>query len=102
MMEVFRYPTPEGFNDLLICSDGEVLTGLLFAGSRDETNIVETFHETSLPPIIQDTFRWLDVYFSGHQPDFKPAYRMEGLTPFRKAFLDIVCGIPFGQTMTYG
>lgn len=27
---------------------------------------------------------------------------MEGLTPFRKAVLDIVCEIPFGQTMTYG
>ena len=27
---------------------------------------------------------------------------MEGLTPFRKAVLDIVSEIPFGQTMTYG
>ena len=27
---------------------------------------------------------------------------MEGLTPFRKAVLDIVCETPFGKTMTYG
>ena len=27
---------------------------------------------------------------------------MEGLTSFRKAVLNIVCEIPFGQTMTYG
>lgn len=101
-MKVFRYSTPEGFDDLLLYTDGEVLTGLLFAGSRNETNVVETRHATSLPTIICDTFRWLDIYFSGRQPDFTPAYRMEGLTPFRKAVLDIVCEIPFGQTLTYG
>ena len=102
MMEVFRYPTPEGFDDLLIYTDGEVLTGLLFADSRDETIVVETQNFASLPSVICDTFRWLDIYFSGRQPDFTPAFRMEGLTLFREAVLDIVCEIPFGQTMTYG
>ena len=106
-MNTFLYLTPKGFDDLLMCSDGKVLTGLWFAGSRDDDKqslgIVETRCATSLqPPIIQDTFRWLDNYFSGRQPDFTPAYRMEGLTPFRKAVLDIVCEISFGQTMTYG
>ena len=102
MMNVFRYPTPKGFDDLLMYTDGEVLTGLLFAGSRDKMNLVEMCHGASLPTIICDTCRWLDLYFSGRQPDFTPAYHMEGLTPFRKAVLDIVCEIPFGQTMTYG
>ena len=106
MMNVFRYPTPEGFDDLLMYTDGEVLTGLLFTGSRDEHKqlsiVVETRRATSQPTIIRDTCRWLDIYFSGRQPDFTPAYRMEGLTPFRKAVLDVVSEIPFGQTMTYG
>ena len=105
-MDVFRYPTPEGFDDLLMSTDGEVLTGLWFAGSRDENKhplgVVETRHGTSLPPVIHDTYRWLDLYFTGRQPDFTPAYRMEDLTPFRKAVLDIVCEIPFGRTLTYG
>ena len=109
-MDTFRYPTPEGFDDLLMCTDGEALTGLWFEGSHDEnqyaSGIVETFPETSqiptLFPVIRDTCRWLDMYFSGRQPDFTPVYRMEGLTPFRKAVLDKVCEIPFGQTMTYG
>ena len=105
-MNAFLYPTPEGFDDLLMRTDGEVLTGLWFAGSRDEnkhiSDVVETQNVVSLPPIIQDTFRWLDVYFSGRQPNFTPAYRLKDLTPFRKAVLDVVCEIPFGQTMTYG
>ena len=106
MMEVFRYPTPDGFDDLMLYTDGEVLTGLLFAGSRDDHkqlfDVVETRRATSLPSIIRDTYRWLDIYFTGRQPDFTPAFRMEGLTPFRKAVLDVVSKIPFGQTMTYG
>ena len=105
-MAIFRYQTPEGFDDLLMSADGEVLTGLWFAGSRDDKkhslDIVETRRATSLPPVIRDTYHWLDVYFSGRQPDFTPAYRMEGLTPFRKAVLDVVNEIPFGGTMTYG
>ena len=105
-MAIFSYPTPEGFDDLLMSTDGKSLTGLWFAGSRDENKhlmgVVETRHATSLPPVIHDTYHWLDLYFTGRQPDFTPAYRMEGLTPFRKAVLDVVCEIPFGETMTYG
>ena len=105
-MDVFRYQTPEGFDDMLMCTDGEVLTGLWFEGSLDAnkhiSNLVETRHGTSLPIIIHDACRWLDVYFSGRQPDFTPAYHMQDLTPFRKAVLDVVYEIPFGQTMTYG
>lgn len=102
MINVFHYPTPKGFDDLLMYTDGEVLTGLLFVDSRDNTNTVETWRAASLQPVIRDTCHWLDLYFSGRQPDFMPAFRMEGLTPFRKAVLDMVCKIPFGQTMTYG
>ena len=98
----FRYPTPEGFDDLLLQSDGEALTSLLFDGSHDKMDRVEMLCPASLPPVILDAFRWLDVFFTGRQPDFMPAYRMPGLTPFRKAVLDVVCEIPFGQTMTYG
>ena len=105
-MATYLYPTPEGFDDLLMSTDGKALTGLWFAGSRDENKhplgVVETRHGSSLPPVIHDTYRWLDFYFTGHQPDFTPAYRMEDLTPFRKVVLDIVCEIPFGHTLTYG
>ena len=45
--------------------------------------------------------KWLDVYFSGKEPDFTPPLRME-TTPFRKAVWEILLTIPFGQTMTYG
>jgi methylated-DNA-[protein]-cysteine S-methyltransferase len=105
-MTTFLYSAPQGFDDIWMCTDGEVLTGLWFAGSRHENkhplDVVETRRATSLPLVIHDTCRWLDIYFTGRQPDFTPTYRMEDLTPFRKTVLDIVREIPFGKTMTYG
>lgn len=102
MKYIQRYHTPEGFDDLLMCSDGEVLTGLWFEGSRDSRCFVEALQETSLPPVLFETCRWLDIYFTGCQPDFIPAYRIDNLTPFRKLVSDIMLKIPFGQIVTYG
>lgn len=97
------YHTPEGFDDLVISSDGKALTGLWFAGSHDgDKQRVETRPDMALQGVFRDTCHWLDIYFSGRQPDFTPAYRMEGLTSFRKAVSEVMCEIPFGQTMTYG
>lgn len=106
MPSVFRYITPDGFDNLLLRSDGEALTGLWFEYSRDEDkhrrDMGEMWHEASLPPVLEETCRWLDLYFSGHQPDFIPKYRIENLTPFRKEVLELMCQIPFGTTVTYG
>lgn len=53
------------------------------------------------PPIFQETKRWLDLYFSGQQPDFFPSFRITS-TPFRHLVYDILLNIPYGQTKTYG
>lgn len=55
-----------------------------------------------IPPILQDTIHWLDIYFSGHNPNFTPAYRVDNQTPFRKDVIEILTKIPFGKTVTYG
>lgn len=104
---IIRYQTPDGFDDLLMCSDGEMLTGLGFEGSREDVkckrfNPVETMCTSSLPPVLKNTIRWLDIYFSGCQPDFTPAYRMENLTPFRQEVMELLSEIPYGNTLTYG
>lgn len=91
-----KYGTPAGFADMVMISDGKVLTGLHFAESmRSDCG------ECDLP-IFRETRRWLDCYFSGRQPDFTPPYRIDGLTPFRKDVMDEMLAIPFGQTTTYG
>ena len=97
---VALYHTPTGFDDIILRSDGEVLTGLCFAHSQE----IQNLHTAELNPraVFRDAFRWLDIYFSGKQPDFTPAYRTENLTAFRQQVQQIMCAIPFGHTTTYG
>lgn len=52
-------------------------------------------------PIFDKTIKWLDIYFSGQEPDFTPEYKIEKLTPFRKQVIDIMNKIPYGKTITY-
>ena len=45
--------------------------------------------------------RWLDIYFSGREPDFLPPLHPLG-TPFRRAVWELLLQIPYGRTVTYG
>ena len=98
---IWKYKTPKGFDDLVMCGDGEALTGLWFEGSRDDRRDARGC-ERRETPVVRDTCRWLDVYFAGHDPSFTPNYRIEGLTPFRQAVIDEMLKIPFGATVSYG
>ena len=98
---VLPYKTPRGFSDMMMMSDGEVLTGLHFVDSRKATRSCRDCAAHDLP-VFRETCRWLDEYFGGHAPDFTPPYRIDGLTPFRKDVIDVLLKIPFGQIKTYG
>lgn len=97
----------------MLLSNGTELTGLRFEKPRQEQSLdtaekipenfpekSEEHHEEALP-IFEQTVRWLNVYFSGKDPDFTPPLYKEG-TEFRKAVWEIILEIPFGKTMTYG
>ena len=96
-----KYKTPQGFDDMWMISDGDVLTGLWFEGSRGllKRRLDCAEHDV---PVFRETRRWLDIYFSGRQPDFTPRYRMVSLTPFRREVVDAMRAVPFGATATYG
>ena len=94
------YKTPEGFTDIYMNSDGENLTGLWFKGSRDSSKHTTDCEEKELP-IFKETSKWLDIYFSGKNPNFTPKYKINNLTPFRKEVIDIMNTITFGKVLTY-
>lgn len=100
MIYKYRYKTPDGFSDMVMNSNGEFLTGLWFDGSRDSFKHTLNCEENNLE-IFQETSRWLDIYFSGKNPGFKPKYKIENLTPFRQEVIDIMNTIEFGKTITY-
>ena len=101
MNYICKYKTPEGFGDLVMCGDGEALTGLWFEGSRDDVHEARG-RESRETPVFRDARRWLDEYFAGHDPSFTPNYRIDGLTPFRRAVIDEMLRIPYGATVSYG
>ena len=100
-MYKWKYETPEGFSDIWMRGDGQVLTGLWFEGSRDERKHGMDCEECLLP-VFEETKKWLDIYFSGRQPDFTPDYRIENLTEFRCDVMKCMLEIPWGGTVTYG
>ncbi len=100
MIYKYKYQTPDGFSGMLMNSDGKYLTGLWFENSKDMLKHEINCEEKNLP-VFEQTTKWLDIYFSGKEPDFIPEYIINNLTPFRKEVLDIINTIPFGKTLTY-
>ena len=99
-MYKWKYETPEGFSNMLMNSDGEYLTGLWFEGSRDVSKHIMNCEEKRLP-IFEETIKWLDIYFSGREPDFIPKYKVNNSTPFRDRVGNIMNKIEYGKTITY-
>lgn len=94
------YKTPDDFDDMVMNSDGEYLTGLYFISSAYAEKHITDCPRQELS-IFKETCKWLDTYFSGENPNFIPKYRIENVTTFRKEVLDIMSTIPFGKTITY-
>lgn len=99
MVYTYHYNSPLG--GITMASEEEVLIGLWFDGQKYfADSITEEYTEKSLP-IFDETAKWLDIYFSGKEPDFTPPLMMK-TTPFRKAVWEVMLTIPYGKTMTYG
>ena len=49
---------------------------------------------------LRDTKKWLDLYFSGEEPNFTPKLKLEG-TEFRRDVWKILLEIPYGETLSY-
>ena len=95
MNYIHYYQSPLG--EIILTSDGKSLTGL----SYDFPEMLLPYFIEKPLPIFSETDRWLDIYFSGKNPDFTPKLHLK-VTGFRKMVWDILLTIPFGQTITYG
>ena len=95
-----HYDSPLG--GITLASDGEALTGLWFDGQKFFADTLGAHCEdcTSLP-VLAETRRWLDIYFSGRIPSFVPSLRFE-CTEFRRRVWEVLLTIPYGRTVSYG
>lgn len=96
---IYHYTSPLG--GITLASDGKSLTGLWFDGQKHFADTLSAENSEAELPIFGQTIRWLDIYFSGKNPDFTPPLKMR-TTPFGKAVWEIMLTIPYGETITYG
>lgn len=99
MTFVQHYDSPLG--EILLAANGIGLTGLWFDGEKYFADNLPVEHEERETPALAEARRWLDMYFSGREPDFLPPLYPIG-SAFRRAVWDILLKIPYGQTTTYG
>lgn len=100
-MKLYYYDSPLGI--IIIEYDNDALTALYFKNERVEINSSEIKNacENNDLKIIQETIKWLDIYFSGKEPTFTPKYILKG-TNFQKLVWEELNKIPYGHTITYG
>ena len=98
MQYTAAYSSPLG--NLLLAADGKNLTGLWFEGAKYYAKGLEPAHEMRALPVFEKTGQWLDLYFSGREPDFMPPIRLSG-SSFQLTVWEILRKIPYGQTTTY-
>lgn len=99
MVYTEQYASPLGA--VTLACDEEAVIGLWFNGQKYFGNILPDEAEPKKHPLLEEASRWLDIYFSGREPDFLPPLRY-GSTELRKMVCDIMLTIPYGKTMTYG
>lgn len=98
MTYITQYNSPIG--GITISSNGTEIIGLWFDGQKYFGDTISNKYEKKELPVFTKTKEWLDIYFSGKEPNFLPQIKME-TTPFRKAVWEIMLTIPYGETMTY-
>ncbi len=98
-MYTCTYPSPLG--TILLAADEAGLTGLWFEGQKYFANTLPKETISQETSVLTQAKKWLNVYFSGKEPDFTPPLHPTGST-FRQAVWQILLQIPYGQTMTYG
>ncbi len=98
MQYTARYKTPLG--GILLAADEGGLTGLWFEGQKYFGMYLDEEHEEKDLPVFESAKKWLEIYFSGKEPDFKVPLHFTG-TCFQNAVWEILYSIPYGETVTY-
>lgn len=99
MQYTCRYDSPLG--GILLAADEVGLTGLWFEGQKYFALYLDKNHVQKDMPVFNLAKKWLDIYFSGSEPDFKVPLHFTG-SVFQNEVWEILYAIPYGQTMTYG
>lgn len=91
------YASPVG--NLMVTSDGEVITGILFTDT-DHENSEQMADLGTLPEVMQHGMHQLDEYFAGSRRTFDVPVAQPG-TLFQQSVWKALEEIPYGDTWSY-
>ncbi len=94
-----HYDSPMG--GILLAADEIGLVGLWFDGQKYFARDLPEERIERDTPALTEAKRWLDIYFTGKEPDFLPPLHPIG-SAFRQDVWGILLQIPYGKTTTYG
>lgn len=97
----YTYNCSSPLGEMLLAANDNSLTGLWFYGAKYFAADLEDVRAEKLTPVLRQTLRWLDTYFSGSEPDFMPPLELRG-SDFRRRVWAELAKIPYGETVTYG
>ncbi|MBR6654915.1 MAG: methylated-DNA--[Oscillospiraceae bacterium] len=96
---IMKYPSPVGM--LTVASDGESIIGLWLERQKYFAATLNGDVSEKELPVFDEARRWLDIYFSGREPQFLPPIAPRG-SEFRRAVWEELLRIPYGETVSYG
>lgn len=99
MQYTTTYSSPLG--EILLAGNDVGLTGLWFEANQSYPKSLDSKHRHKNLPVFALVKKWLDIYFSGKEPDFLPPIHMIG-SAFELSVWKILQKIPYGKTTTYG
>ncbi len=99
MISSTSYKSPIG--EILLNADEFGLTELRFDPEKpvnSKNKSESSLNQSSIH--LNQAIRWLDIYFSGHEPLFLPALHLIG-TPFQIEVWHLIQKIPYGNIISY-
>lgn len=101
MVYTAYYNSPIG--RLLLAEKDGALVGVWMEGQKYYLGSLRDETEENLESsILQQAVIWLDRYFGGEKPKISELKLSPAGSEFRKEVWNILCEIPYGETMTYG
>lgn len=98
-MKISYYQSPLG--EMLLAADEKGLTGAWFTGQKYYGRLLSGAETEAEMPVLVQAKKWLDIYFSGREPELTLPLHFIG-TAFQQEVWQMLCHIPYGQTVTYG
>lgn len=96
-----EYISPIG--PIMIVAEGERIRGLWLQGQQYfASTLAGTVKRKDDCPVLVMAKRWLDRYFAGEKPEIDELPLAPEGSEFRREVWNMLCEIPYGETVTYG